>query len=68
MTAAVTRADNRRTTYQRRIAAAVTERAKAHALVWWWLSEWKKLPPAEQRAAFVRMEDATSELNERSRS
>lgn len=57
-------AERRRATYDRRMADAPTERERLHALVWWWLSEIKKLSPVRRQAEMARLERATADVNE----
>jgi hypothetical protein len=64
VTRAATGAANRRAAYDRRVAAAPTSRRKVHALVWWWMAEWKRLPVDRRQVVFGELEAATAALNE----
>lgn len=57
-------AERRRAAYDRRVKDAAGERERLHALVWWWLSEIKKLSPGRRQAEMARLERVTADVNE----
>lgn len=56
-------ADRRRQRFDRNMATAPSVTEERHALVWWWLSEIKKLSPDRQIVEFARLLAVTAAMN-----
>ncbi len=59
-------AHRRKGAFLARLATAATERNTLHALVWWWLSEVRRLPVERRQVEFGRLRALCDELNKES--